>query len=553
MASSPSRVKTLLQAQKEETSFAASKLNLVQTRDKEDGLLVFLSLKNDVQNLDGFVLGVFKVKELISSALQNYDLLDTQIQIDDISDGTKSLYYGGIEKDFFVHSEILQFSGRTWQVSGGIRNQYLSMKHFFANSVLLYGLLLIFFVLYRSAKLRENELDLRGLNQTLKDKYNRIVKELEDHKHAVDEHSIVVKTDLSGMITYVNTMFIARSGYLKEELIGHNQSVVKSGIHPDSFFKEMYTSLESRNIWHGEICNMTKNGSLFWLETTIVGLLDDERKSKSYIAISTDITNIKETERNIRKKDRLLLEQSRLAQMGELISMIAHQWRQPLGAISATNIDLKMKMELDIYDLNKENDREVCKNYLTKGLDQIEQLTTNLTTTIDDFKDFYKPNRIRNKVGIYQVIEKAKVIISASYKVDNIRIEEEYLSHNKIDMLDGEVMQVLLNIFKNAQDNFISKNTKNRCLKIITRDIDNGIVISISDNGGGINDSIIDKIFDPYFSTKNIKNGTGLGLYMSKVIVEDHHWGSLDVNNIENGVKFTIKLKEGDSSSEENI
>ena len=543
LASSPSIMKTLLQAQKEKTTFATSKVPLVQTKDKEDGFLVFLSLKNDVRNLDGFILGVFKIKELISIALQNYNLLDTQIQIDDITDGKTSLYYGGIDEDFFVHSELLHFSGRIWQVSGGIKNQYLSMKHFFANSVLLFGLLLIVFVLYRSAKLRENEIDLLELNKTLEDKYRLILKELEDHKHAVDEHSIVVKTDLSGTTTYVNTKYIQTSGYLKEELIGHNQSVVKSGVHEDSFWQEMYEILDGEKTWHGEICNRSKNGSLFWLETTIVPFLDEEGASKSFIAISTDISNIKESERSIRKKDRLLLEQSRLAQMGELISMIAHQWRQPLGAIAATNIDLRMKILLDIYDLDKENDREVCKNYLIEGLDKIEQLTINLTTTIDDFKDFYKPNRVRNKVGIHQVIEKTKLIIGASYKVDNIRIEEEYLSHNAIDMLDGEVMQVLLNIFKNAQDNFISKNSANRCVKITSNDVDNGILIRISDNGGGIDNAIIDKIFDPYFSTKSEKNGTGLGLYMSKVIVQDHHWGSLDAQNIENGVMFTIVLK----------
>jgi len=246
------------------------------------------------------------------------------------------------------------------------------------------------------------------------------------------------------------------------------------------------------------------------------------------------------------KKDKQMLAQSRLAQMGELISMIAHQWRQPLGAIAAASIDMKLKIELDIFDLSKQSGREESSAYFISSLEGIEELTKSLTTTIDDFRDFYKPNKVRRALQIKHPIQKALNIISTSLKTDDIGINEDYYSHKVFPMLDSEVMHVILNIFKNAQDNFKSKEIENKTIDIITRDISQGVEICICDNGGGIPREIMEKIFDPYFSTKYEKNGTGLGLYMSKTIIEKHHYGLLNAVNIEGGVCFTIQLYDGD-------
>ncbi len=244
-----------------------------------------------------------------------------------------------------------------------------------------------------------------------------------------------------------------------------------------------------------------------------------------------------------RVKDQQMLEQSRMAQMGEMISMIAHQWRQPLGAIASTSIDLRMKMMLDSYDLDDKEQQKECTTYLDQQLVNIEGYVQSLTQTIDDFRNFYKPDK-KQKVGLVnKPIQKSLDIIRATVTSNGIEIIESYESKQKLELFDSELMQVFLNIFKNAQDNFKEKGIDSAKVIINTTDIENGVKVEICDNGGGIPEDIIAKIFDPYFSTKSEKNGTGLGLYMSKTIIQDHHNGKLSVENRDGGACFIIEFK----------
>lgn len=239
-----------------------------------------------------------------------------------------------------------------------------------------------------------------------------------------------------------------------------------------------------------------------------------------------------------KQNEQQLIQQSRLAQMGEMISMIAHQWRQPLGAISSTSIDLQMKLELEAFDLEEKKERQKFLDYFNNSLNEINIFVQNLTTTINDFRNFYKPNKESATIKLENVILKSLSIMKASLVNDNIKIIQEYNSEGEIELYDSELIQVILNILKNAQDNFIEKEIKEPYIKISTENR----TISICDNGGGIAEDIIEKIFDPYFSTKDEKNGTGLGLYMSKTIIEEHHNGSLIVENRDDGTCFVIEL-----------
>ncbi|HIP03319.1 MAG TPA: HAMP domain-containing histidine kinase [Campylobacterales bacterium] len=245
-----------------------------------------------------------------------------------------------------------------------------------------------------------------------------------------------------------------------------------------------------------------------------------------------------------RVKDQQMIEQSRMAQMGEMISMIAHQWRQPLGAIASTSIDLRMKMMLESYDLDDKEQQKECTAYLDEQLVNVEGYVQSLTQTIDDFRNFYKPDK-KQKVGLVnEPIQKSLDIIRATVVSNGTEIIESYESKQKLPLFDSELMQVFLNILKNAQDNFKEKDTQSAKIMIKTVDIENGIKVELCDNGGGIPEDIIAKIFDPYFSTKNEKNGTGLGLYMSKTIVEEHHNGKLSVENRDGGACFIIELRD---------
>ncbi len=247
---------------------------------------------------------------------------------------------------------------------------------------------------------------------------------------------------------------------------------------------------------------------------------------------------VKEEVAKNEKQSQFMFMQSRLAQMGEMISMIAHQWRQPLAAIAATLINVKIQSELETFNLKDAEEAKKYEAYVNNEIKKIDNFVQNLTTTIDDFRNFYKPNKETVSVKLDDVISKSLRIIEASLINDNIKIIKEYEYKDDVNIHDREMLQVILNILKNAQDNFAEKQIKNPYIKITTKDKS----IIICDNGGGIPQDIAVNFFDPFFSTKSEKNGTGLGLYMSKIIVEEHHNGKLSVKNTDDGVCFTIEL-----------
>ena len=375
------------------------------------------------------------------------------------------------------------------------------------------------------------------INITMK-KTQSLIRELDESLNIIDKHIIYSNTDAKGIITKTSSAFEQLSGYKKDELIGKEHNVVR---HPDNtkdFFKKIWKTIKSGNSWQGIIKNKSKDGSTYYVMSTIDPQYDNEGNISGYISLRQDITQQKEQEAQ-------LLKQSKMAQMGEMISMIAHQWRQPLGAIASTSIDLSTKIELETFDLEEAKGREECQTYFSDKLKNIDGFVQNLTTTIDDFRNFYNPNKEADISLIYETINKALDIIKTSLASDNIEIVEKYICYEKAKIYSNEIMQVILNIIKNAQDNFKEKMIKNPRISITCEDGEDGedeVVVQICDNGGGIPENILPNIFDPYFSTKDEKNGTGLGLYMSKIIVEEHHNGSLLVKNCDDGVCFTIVL-----------
>lgn len=247
---------------------------------------------------------------------------------------------------------------------------------------------------------------------------------------------------------------------------------------------------------------------------------------------------------DLAKNNEKLLEQSRMAQMGEMISMIAHQWRQPLSSIAATNGTLQLKIQLNSFDLEQEQGRKECHAFFYENLEKINSYVQNLTTTIDDFRNFYKPNKSRSRELISKPIDQALDIVNQSLVSNGVEVVLEYGSKRETELYVNEMMQVIMNLLKNAQDNFSEKGIDNAKIVISSKD-DNGMtVVEIYDNGGGIAEESLHKIFDPYFSTKTDLNGTGLGLYMSKIIVEEHHNGKLSAFNIDDGACFRIELRE---------
>jgi len=304
----------------------------------------------------------------------------------------------------------------------------------------------------------------------------------------------------------------------------------------DFFDKNMpYSKQEDQYFYY--IYQLEKFGFLMFLKH---GEPIDTMIHKALHAVNIKLThsliaanNIKE----LREKDKAMFQQSRLAQMGEMISMIAHQWRQPLTAISAASGTLILRSQLD--KLDNDSVEELAH--------KIAEYTQHLSTTIDDFRDFFKPDKEKRETSYKELIDSVLNIVETSIKTRNIELQIKIQNKITLYSYDKELKQVLLNLIKNAEDVLKEKAIENPAITIEA----DGYILRVKDNAGGVPENIIDKVFNPYFSTKSL-NGTGLGLYMSKTIVEEHCGGKLSVYNDAEGAVFEIELPNGEKDEKDN-
>ena len=228
-----------------------------------------------------------------------------------------------------------------------------------------------------------------------------------------------------------------------------------------------------------------------------------------------------EIEKN-EEKNRILIQQSRMASMGEMLENIAHQWRQPLSTISVAASGMEIKKEFSTL-----SDKEFFE-----AIDHIKKSTQYLSNTIDDFRSFFSKNKKTSQINISDTIEKSLELMGNSFLHHKINLVKN-LKSIETTSLENELIQVLMNILVNAKDALRHTVSAEKYIFIDVEEKDNQIVIQVKDNAGGINDDIIDKIFEPYFTTKHQFNGTGIGLYMSKLLMEKHLKGKLTVKNVE--------------------
>jgi len=238
-----------------------------------------------------------------------------------------------------------------------------------------------------------------------------------------------------------------------------------------------------------------------------------------------------EVEKN-RIKDLHMIQQAKSAQMGEMLSMIAHQWRQPLAAIGAASASLNLKTRLG------KADTQIIQTY-TKDISDYSQ---HLSSTIDDFRTFFKPDKQKSESSYTEILDSVFGIIEISLLNKNIKLIKELHLEIKFETYANELKQVVLNLIKNAEDILIEKGIKDSYIKIATYSKNDKYILEVSDNGGGIPQNILPNVFDAYFSTKLKKNGTGLGLYMSKTIIDEHCSGKISVFNDKLGAVFRIEL-----------
>ncbi|MFK5936956.1 MAG: HAMP domain-containing sensor histidine kinase [Sulfurimonas sp.] len=253
------------------------------------------------------------------------------------------------------------------------------------------------------------------------------------------------------------------------------------------------------------------------------------------IALMVNFYQIKmeETKELILKQQNLLQKQSKQAVMGEMISMIAHQWRQPLSTVTLSISNLQIKKLLG---------EEIPSQDFDTALEDISDTVIYLSNTIDDFQTYFRPNKEITKISLYDLLQRSVGFALPRLKGTEINIRVHINKKLVLDTYVNELVQVTLNIINNAIDALIVSATKDKKILITAQEKSGKIIISIVDNADGISEENLHKIFDPYFSTKG-KNGTGLGLYMSQMLVQKQFNGFIKVNSSSDGTEFYIEIQ----------
>ncbi len=233
-----------------------------------------------------------------------------------------------------------------------------------------------------------------------------------------------------------------------------------------------------------------------------------------------------------RLKDRLFVQQSRLAAMGEMIEQIAHQWRQPLNTLALINQDMYVKQKLGKCD---------AKTF-EESHERIDEHLQYLSKTIDDFRNFYKTDKLKSLEDVGELAVEALKLSDVFLKYAKIKTFLDVSTTLKVNIAKNEMIQVLMNLIKNAHDAILEQRISDGKISIYIEEFEQGIKISVEDNAGGIASTILEKVFDIYFTTKDHEHGSGLGLHMSKYIIEESFRGKIWVENIGGGARFVIVL-----------
>ena len=250
------------------------------------------------------------------------------------------------------------------------------------------------------------------------------------------------------------------------------------------------------------------------------------------IGINSDITEMKRAEEEKAKLEGQLLQQNRLTAMGEMISNIAHQWRQPLNGIGLILQSLQLSFESG----------EVTKSELNREIDEAMHIVQHMSSTINDFSNFFRQDKQKHEFLIAKAVTQAVGLITSSLHNSHIEVELQLDENINVFGFKNEYMQALLNIVANAKEVLLERKIKEPRITIRAFRENNLSVVTVHDNGGGIVDSILPKVFEPYFTTKGPGYGTGIGLYMSKVIIEKNMGGGLTVSNIQDGAEFRVEV-----------
>lgn len=348
------------------------------------------------------------------------------------------------------------------------------------------------------------------------------------------------KNDEHWSIEYASNNTKDIFGYTKEEFL--NEDIVYANIiHKDDLLrvtKEMTDTINKKKDFfrHKPYRVITKDAKVIWVLDNTLVIKNSQGKATHFLGYISDITRNKELEENLQqlveektaeniKQGEALQQQSKMAAMGEMIGAIAHQWRQPLSALSVNIQNLEYEYEDELID------EKSIKEFIEKN----NRTISFMSNTIDDFRNFFRVDKEKSYFSVKEAIESSLSMHSAQLKSHNI--DSSIIGDNfEVNGYKSEFIQVILNLINNAKDALIDNEIAKPEINIFLKNNQ----VFIKDNAGGIKEDVLNRIFEPYFTTKEQGKGTGLGLYVSKMIIEDNMGASLKVSNIDNGAMFEI-------------
>lgn len=359
----------------------------------------------------------------------------------------------------------------------------------------------------------------------------RSLKELADIKFALDQSTIVAITDQRGIINYVNDEFCRISKYSREELLGQDHRIINSGYHPKDFIRELWTTIASGEVWKGELRNRAKDGSIYWVDTTIVPFLNADGKPYQYVAIRHDITQRKFAEEKVLQQAAELQRAAQLSFVGELAAGLAHEIKNPLAGIQGA-VDILIRRR-------DKNDPE------REALEGMRHEVERIDKTVRALLDRARPRLVSVKeTSLPDIVERAVNLARAQLadKSAGVRIEFERPADPIMVRLDPALIEdAILNLIINAIDSVDEGGVVTLRAGLNQIDVDEfEAVIEVSDNGRGISEEDLTNIFKPFFTTR--AHGTGLGLPAVRRIARAHG-GRVDVSSeVGQGTTFTIYL-----------
>ncbi|MBL7716288.1 MAG: PAS domain S-box protein [Bdellovibrionales bacterium] len=340
-------------------------------------------------------------------------------------------------------------------------------------------------------------------------------KQVEDLQMALDQSSIVAFTDARGVITYVNDRFCEISKYSREELLGKTHQLINSGHHPRSFFSDLWKTISSGRVWKGEVKNRAKDGSEYWVLTTIVPFRGSDGLPERYVAIRTDITSFKKDQEQAENQRAALVHAEKMASLGELAAGIGHELGNPLAA-------LRGRVELVE---NQIRSGKVGVSEVLKTTEILKNLADRMAAIIRGMKALSRDGTGDpfQSAPLGRILKDVLEFASEPLKRNGIEVRRGLIDESiQIRCQETQISQVFVNLINNARDAALEQPEGKRWIQVDVKDLGNRVEISVTDSGKGIRPEIRERIMVPFFTTKPAGKGSGLGLSVSTAIIENH-------------------------------